>query len=126
MIDAADLEISELVTIYKAAKYLGDTKHHPFVNSLILSRGSLKTPMVRVNPKCADRCRFVDRANRPKIIIVCDLLYEFFYGTGKTFSEKRKEFADENDPQLLEYLQQVEEALNLTAAELEVIIDAES
>lgn len=79
LINAADLEISELVKIYQAAKRLESGGHQPFTNNLILSRGVEKTPLVRVNPKCADSCRFVDRANRPKRIEICNLLHEFFF-----------------------------------------------
>jgi hypothetical protein len=60
------------------------------------------------------------------MVAVCNLLYEFFFGNGKTFAKKRQEIVNANDPLLLEIFQQVEEALELTAREIEVIVDAKS
>lgn len=120
LVDAADLDVSDLVMIFRATKNLEAGGHQPFTNTLILSRGHLNLPpMVRVNPLFVDRCR-------QQKIEVCELLYQFFYGTGKTFAEKRQEVLDMGDAQLLEYVQQLEDCLGLTAAELEVIVNAEN
>lgn len=119
LVDASYLTINDLATIYRASKTLDDDGHQPFVNNVVLYIDGVKLPpMVRVNPLFIDACR--QRKTK-----VCELLHEFFYGTDKTFSEKRAQIIEMDDPQLLEYLRQVEEALELTAAEIEVIINAE-
>lgn len=120
LMDAAYLDPKYLVKIYRAAKNLEAQGHQPFTNNLIISREKVNlTPLVRVNPLFVDRCR-------QQKIEVCELLSEFFWGTGKTFAEKRKEIMDMSDPQLLEYVQQVEESLEITPREMEVIVDVES
>lgn len=119
LVDASYLAINDLVAIYRASKALDDGGHQPFVNHLVLPRNGVRLPpMVRVNPLFMDACR--QRKTK-----ACELLHEFFYGTDKTFAEKRAQVIEMDDPQLLEYLRQVEEALELTPAEIEVIINAE-
>lgn len=120
LVDAAYLDVKDLATIYRASKALEDNGHQPFINSLILYRDGAKLPpIVRVNPLFVDACR-------QRKIEVCELLQEFSCGTDKTFAEKRQQIIEMDDPQLLEYLRQAEEALELTAADIEVIIDAKS
>lgn len=118
LVDAAYLNIPDLVAIYKAAKTLERQGNAAFVNTLILSRGEGKTEMVRVNPLWVD-------ASRQRKLEICKLLDTFYWGTSSTFAEKGQEIIEMGDAQLLEYLQQVGESLDLTARELEVIIDAE-
>lgn len=114
LVDAANLDISELVAIFRAAKNL-ESKQLPSVNPLIVSRnGANLTPLVRVNPL------FVDRRRQQKIE-VCELLHEFFYGDCGSFAAKWQEIVDMGDPQLLEFLQQAKEALGLSERELEVM-----
>lgn len=115
LVDASYLAINDLATIYRASKTLNDDGHQPFVNHLIFDRDGAKLPpMVRVNPLFMDACR--QRKTK-----ACELLHEFFYGTNKTFAEKRAQIIEMDDPQLLEYLRQVEEVLNLTPREMTVI-----
>ncbi|MEG4010361.1 hypothetical protein QUA41_30700, partial [Microcoleus sp. Pol11C1] len=120
LVDAAWLDIADLAAIYKAAKTLENQGNEAFVKCLILSREHAHlSPLVRVNPL------FVD-ANRQRKIEVCSLLWSFYWGDCGEFAEKRAEILEMKDPQLAEYLQQAEEALNLTAAEMEVIVNAEN
>lgn len=123
LVDAANLDIPELVAIYRAIKNLEAGGHQPFVNTLILPRSHANlTPMVRVNPL------FVDRRRQQKIE-VCELLHEFFYGDCRTFKDKRQEIVDMGDAQLLEFVRQMEESLGLSERKMkvmEVIVDAES
>ncbi|MEG4149534.1 hypothetical protein [Microcoleus sp. Pol12B5] len=113
--DATNLDICELVPIYRAAKNLEAGGHQALINSLILSRNNANVaPLVRVNPL------FVDRRRQQKIEI-CQLLQEFFYGDSKSFKAKRQEILDMGDVQLLEFVQQVEESLGLTERKLKVM-----
>lgn len=118
LVDAAYLDIKDLTAIYRAVKALEREGHQPFVNCLILSRDNAHlAPMVRVNPLFIDACR-------QRKIEVCELLQGFFYGTCRSFADKRQQIVDMGDAQLLEYLTQVEEALNLTPEQMEVIVDS--
>lgn len=120
LIDAAYLDVKDLTAIYRAAKALGIKGHQPFVNHLILPRVEANlTPLVRLNPLFVDACR-------QRKIEVCELLQEFYFGTRKTYGEKRREIIEMGDAQLLEYLRQTEEVLEITAADMEVIVNAES
>jgi hypothetical protein len=113
LVDAANLDVLELVAIFRAAKNL-EPKHLPAVNTLILPRGAANlTPLVRVNPQ------FVDRRRQQKIK-VCELLQEFFYGDCASFAAKWQEIVDMGDAQLLKFLQQAEEALGLPEREREL------
>ncbi|MEG4273817.1 MULTISPECIES: hypothetical protein [unclassified Microcoleus] len=115
LVDAANLDVSDLVAIYRATKNLEAGGHQAFVNTLILSRDNAHlTPMVRVNPL------FVDRRRQQKVE-VCELLQDFFYGDCQTFKTKRQEIIDMGDAQLLEFVQQVEEVLGLTPREMKVM-----
>lgn len=115
LVDAANLDVLDLVAIFRAAKNLEPGKHSPFVNTLILPRSAANlTPLVRVNPQ------FVDRRRQQKIK-VCELLHEFFYGDCASFATKWQEIVDMGDAQLLKFLQQAEEALGLPETELKVI-----
>lgn len=115
LIDAANLDVSELVAIYRASKSLEAGGHQAFVNSLILHRDHANlTPMVRVNPL------FVDRRRQQKIE-VCELLHNFFYSDCESFKAKRQEIIDMGDAQLLEFVRQVEEVLGLTSREMKVM-----
>ena len=119
LVDAAWLNVADLAAIYKAAKVLEKQGNEAFVNCLILSREHTHLPpLVRVNPL------FVDATMQRKLEI-CQLLHAFYWEPSGKFAEKRAEILEMNDPQLLEYVNQVEEALGLTAAQMEVIIDAE-
>lgn len=113
LVDAANLDIPDLVTIFRASKSLETEGHR--VNTLIVRRDSASlTPLVRVNPL------FVDRRRQQKIE-VCELLQKFFYGDCGSFSAKWQEILDMGDAQLLELLRQAEEALGLSERELEVM-----
>lgn len=113
--DASNLDICDLVPIYRATKSLEAGGHQPLVNTLILSRDNANlAPLVRVNPL------FVDRRRQQKIEI-CELLHEFFYGDSQSFKAKRQEIIDMGDAQLLEFVRQVEEALGLTPREMKVM-----
>jgi hypothetical protein len=114
LVDAANLDVLELVAIFRAAKNL-EPKHLPAVNNLILPRSAANlTPLVRVNPQFVD-CR------RQQKIKVCELLHEFFYGDCASFAAKWQEIVDMGDAQLLKFLQQVEEALGFPERELKIM-----
>ncbi len=115
LVDAANLDVSELAAIYRATKNLETGGHQAFVNSLILSRSNANlTPMVRVNPLFVD-CR------RQQKIEVCELLHNFFHGDCESFKTKRQEIVDMGDAQLLEFVRQVEESLGLSEREMKVM-----
>jgi len=115
LVDAANLNVLELVAIFRAAKNLEPGKHLPSVNTLIVSRSAANlTPLVRVNPQ------FVDHRRQQKIK-VCELLQEFFYGDCASFAAKWQEIVDMGDVQLLAFLSQAEEALGLSERELKVM-----
>lgn len=113
LVDAANLDIPDLVAIYRASKNLEAGGHR--VNTLIVSRGAANlTPLVRVNPL------FVDRRRQQKIQ-VCELLQEFFYGDCQTFAQKHQQIMGMGDAQLEEFVRQVEESLGLTPREMKVM-----
>jgi hypothetical protein len=113
LVDAANLDVPDLVTIFRAFKSLETEGHR--VNTLIVPRDAASlTPLVRVNPL------FVDQRRQQKIEI-CQLLQEFFYGDCVSFAAKWQEIVDMGDEQLLEFLRQAEEALGLSERELKVM-----
>ena len=116
LIDAAFLEIAELVNIFKAAKALEDEGNGAFVENLIHFKYT--TPAVRVNSLWLD-------ALRQRKAKICEYLqkacFEFDSVEEVVFYEQ--EIADINDPQLTEYFRQAQEAL---ACEVEVVVDAQS
>ena len=112
LIDAGFLEISELVNIFKAAKALEDEGNAAFIENLIHFRGPYTTPAVRVNQLWLD-------ALRQRKAKICEYLqkayFEFDSVEEVVFYEQ--EIVDMNDPQLIKYLRQAQEAL---AFEVEV------
>ncbi len=112
-VDAANLDIPELVAIYRASKNLEAGGH--LRKSLIVPRDAANlTPLVRVNPV------FVDRRRQQKNEM-CKLLHEFFYGDCKTFAAKHQEIMGMGDSQLEEFVRQVEESLGLTPRVMKVM-----
>lgn len=112
LIDAAFLEVAELVNIFKAAEALENEGNAVFVENLIHFRGPYTTSAVRVNSLWLD-------ALRQRKAKICEYLqkacFEFDSMEEVVFYEQ--EIAEMNDPQLTEYLRQAQEAL---ACEVEV------
>ena len=118
LIDAAFLEVSELVNIFKAAKALEDEGNAAFIENLIHFRGCYTTPAVRVNQLWLD-------ALRQRKAKICEYLQKacFEFDSVEEVLGYEQEIAEMNDPQLTEYLRQAQEAL---AVEAEVVTDAKS
>jgi len=112
LVNAADLHINELVLIYRAAEKLEAEGNAPFLNNLIMHRDhACLPPLVRVNPLWVD-------ARKQRTIQVCELLYSWYYETRDTFDANLFKIVKTGDPQLLKYVQQVEETLNVSWLEL--------
>jgi hypothetical protein len=108
LVNAADLDIKDLVQVYKAAGLLHNQGNEVFLNSLIVHRGHLNLPpMVRVNPLWID-------ARRQRRLQICNLLYSWYWEISEAFQKKLQEIVEADDPQLIEYVRQVEEALNVS------------
>ena len=119
MLDASYLDIADLAVVYKAGKVLRDKGDDYLSHGLIAFEQSLDKkwkPVVKVNPLYLD-------GKRQRMIEISEIFYNFYWGDCATFAKKRQEILNMGDDQLVEMVRQVEEALNLTAAELEVIID---
>jgi len=116
LIDAAFLEISELVNIFKAAKAFEDEGNAAFVENLIHNRGRWTTPAVRVNQLWLDALRQRKRE-------VCEYIHNCLFEGEAEMEEQRQHIVDMGEPQLLEYLRQAQESL---AFEVEVVVDGES
>jgi len=117
LIDAMWLDIPDLVAIHKAAKALEVQGNEALAEGLIVRYVKPMDIKVRVNPLFLD-------ATKQRKLEIWELLYSFFYEPVGAFTEKRQDIISMGDPQLSEYLNQVEDALNLTAAEMEVIVNA--
>lgn len=118
LIDAAFLEIVELVNIFKAAKALEDEGNAEFIENLIHFRGPDITPLVRVNTDWLNTLR--RRKN-----IICEFLQKayFEFDSVEEVLGYEREIANMNDLQLTEYFCQAKVAL---ACEAEMVGDAES
>lgn len=114
LIDAMRLDIPDLVAIHKAAKALERQGNKALAEGLIVRYAKPMDIRVRVNPLFL-------AATKQRKIEIWELLYCFFYEPTRAFAEKRQKILEMNNPQLLEMLRQVEESLELTAAELEVM-----
>jgi hypothetical protein len=120
MLDASYLDVADLAAIYKAGKILRDEGNDFLSHGLIRFKRSQDEkwePAVKVNPLYLD-------ARRQRTIEISELLYNFYWGKCCAFAQKRQEILNMGDIQLVEMVRQIEEALGLTAAELEVIVDA--
>lgn len=106
LVNAADLDSAELATVFQAVKALENEGNAAFANSLILYRHGNLTTMIRVNPLWVD-------ARRQRSVQICELLHCFYWETN-IFEERLREIVEAGDPQLLEYVQQIEEALNVS------------
>jgi hypothetical protein len=108
VVNSSDLSIEELVQIYKAVEFLHSQGNEAFLNSLILHRGHLNLPpMVRINPLWVD-------ARRQRTVQVSNLLHSWHWETSQSFEKELQEIVGAGDPQLIEYVRQVEEALNVS------------
>lgn len=115
LVDAAYLDIPDLVAIFRASKNLEAAVHQTTANTLILSRASANlTPLVRVNPL------FVNRLRQQKVEVT-ELLQKFYCGDYQSFEAKRQEIIGMGDAQLLKFVRQVEELLGLTERELKAM-----
>jgi len=106
LVNSSDLSIEELVTIYKAAEVLHSQGNEAFLNCLILNRDHLSfPPMVRVNPLWVD-------ARRQRSVQISNLLHSWYWETSQAFEATLKVILETGDPQLIEYVRQVEEEFN--------------
>jgi hypothetical protein len=111
------------VAIHKAAVALKALGNEVFASDFLFWKNDGGTEydweaMVRVNHLWLD-------ARKQRNQEICNLLYDFFWGNCESFTVKRQEILKMEDAQLVEMVRQVEEALELTAAEMEVIVNAE-
>jgi len=104
------LEVAELVVIFRAAKALEDEGNAAFVQNLVLYRGEHSTPMLRVNQLWLDSLRQRKRE-------ICEYIHNCFFEGEAEIEGQQQLILNANDPQLVEYLYQADEAL---ACEVEV------
>jgi hypothetical protein len=108
LVDAADLAIDELVKVYAAAELLHERGDEVFLNSLILHHDHLNLPpLVQVNPLWID-------ARRQRRLQICNLLYSWYWEISEAFQKKLQKIVEADDPQLIEYVRQAEEALGVS------------
>jgi len=121
IVNSSDLSIEELVTIYKAVEVLHSQGNEAFLNCLILNRDHFNfPPMVRVNPLWVD-------ARRQRTVQISNLLHSWYWETSQAFEAALQEIVEAEDPQLLEYVRQVEEALNVSCLEpMSVTVNVDS
>lgn len=118
-VDASYLDAADLVTLHKAAKALETQGNQVFAQDLVVQKNGVKGSYdwftsVRVNPLWLDR-------RRQQVAEICELLNSFYWGTNSNFLAKRQEILETEDDQLIEMLRQVEENLDLSDRELEVM-----
>lgn len=117
LVDANYLDMADLVTLYKAMQALKNQGNQVFASLLIAFEQSQRNDwkaIARVNPLWLD-------LKKQRNLEICELLQDFYFGSNEEFLEKRQEILQSEDKQLLEMLGQVEEALELTDVEMEVM-----
>lgn len=108
LIDAAFLEVDELVAVFKAAKALVDEGKAAFTKNLIHYRGSHTTPAVRVNSLWLKALRI----RKGKI---CAYVEASCFNNRFEVQWYKQKIEHMNEPQLLEYLHQAQEVLDCEA-----------
>lgn len=123
-VDAAYLDVADLVKLYKARKVLTDAGHD-LAKDLIKYRCSPQestwSPIVKVNPLYVD-------TRRQRVCKIGDLLNAFYSEDEDCaiFGKLYQSIQAMGDPQLDEMLRQVEESLGLSETEMEVMEVIES
>lgn len=110
--DSHYLDVPDLVTLYRAAAALKSQGNEVFAKDLI-QHWKNDQLVVKINHLYLD-------AKRQRILEVDQLLQQFFYGDCESFKTKRQEIMDMGDAQLVEFVRQVEESLELTPREMKV------
>jgi len=110
LVSAENLDISEMVAVCKGAKALQNGEYGELF-SLIRCFRSLKgswSAQVYVNPLWV-------QSRQQRSLAILELLHSYFCGgNDSSFEERLEEIVGAGDPQLIEYLRQIEEALNVS------------
>lgn len=117
LVDANYLDVADLANIYKAAAALKAQDNQVFAKDSIQH---WKSPQFRHQLVVRVNHLYLD-AKRQRTLEIGELLHEFYFGTCESFTAKRQEIFDMGDAQLIEDVRQVEENLDLSDRELEVM-----